>query len=81
MFLVHRTFLLKHVLHHGVTDSNRIHALWYFVMNIWDKVSVFFLLKIEVLNIDPVIGQIGVELRLLWKSTLIDLLAKEGVLS
>ena len=50
-------------------------------MNIWDKVSVFFLLKIEVLNIDPVIGQIGVELRLLWKSTLIDLLAKEGVLS
>ncbi len=62
-------------------DADRVDLFRDAIVYIWDKVGISLLLKVKVIHIDAMSGQIGVKLRLLWKLALIDFLAPERVLT
>jgi hypothetical protein len=49
-------------------------------VHIRDEVGVSLLLKIEIIYVNSMIGQVSIELRLLGELSLTDLLAPEGML-
>lgn len=64
-----------------MTDTNGVHPLGHFVVHIGDEVGVTLLLQVEIIYIDTMIGQVSVELRLLWQRALVDLFGPEGMLA
>ena len=62
-------------------DAHRINFFRDAIVDVRDKVGIPLLLKVKVVHIDTVGGQIGVELRLLGELALADLLAPEWVLT
>ena len=63
-----------------MTDAHWVYLTRHSVVHVRHEVSVALLLKVEVVHINAMRGQVGVELGLLWELTLVDFLGPKGVL-
>ena len=73
--------ILQKILLNSLGYPYWVDLLWNLIVDIWYKVSIFLLLLIEVININTPCSEVGIELRLLRKSSLVYFFGPEGVLS
>jgi len=81
LLLLIDSILLEHVLLNIVRDADRIDLLRDPVVHIRDEVRVPLLLRVEVIHVDTVGGEVRIELRLLGELALTDFFAPERMLS
>jgi hypothetical protein len=63
-----------------VTDAHGVYLPGDAVVHVRDEVGVALLLKVEIVDIDAVGGQVSIELGLFRQLTLVDLLGPKGML-